>query len=164
MLGNHDWRHGAGEVSRALESVGIRVLEDQSVRIQSGRCRFWLSGISDFWRGPHDVEAALAPVTEGATILAFTHNPDVFPHIPSSVSLTVAGHTHGGQVYLPLLGRPIVPSRYGQRYAIGHIVEDGRHLFVSSGLGTSIIPVRFLVPPEVSVLQLRSGVEARKTG
>ncbi len=67
-----------------------------------------------------------------------------------------AGHTHGGQVYFPLLGSLIVPSRYGQRYAIGHIVENGRHLFVSPGLGTSILPVRFLVPPEVSVVTIRS--------
>ena len=66
----------------------------------------------------------------------------------------IAGHTHGGQVHLPLLGRPIVPSAYGERFAIGHIQENGRHLFVSSGLGTSILPVRFRVPPEVSLLEL----------
>jgi predicted MPP superfamily phosphohydrolase len=72
------------------------------------------------------------------------------------VDLMIAAHTHGGQVNLPLLGRPIVPSKYGSRYAAGHIVENGRHLFVSSGLGTSIIPARFGVPPEVSVLTLRA--------
>ncbi|MGZ5090127.1 MAG: hypothetical protein ACXWCY_10855 [Burkholderiales bacterium] len=84
----------------------------------------------------------------------FTHNPDIFPTIAGDFSLLIAGHTHGGQVYLPLLGRPIVPSRYGERYAIGHVAENGRHLFVSSGLGTSIIPVRFSVPPEITVLEL----------
>jgi predicted MPP superfamily phosphohydrolase len=57
-------------------------------------------------------------------------------------------------VYLPLLGRLIVPSRYGERYAIGHIVEDDRHLFVTAGVGTSILPVRFLVPPEISIVRL----------
>ena len=80
----------------------------------------------------------------------------MFPEIPDRVALTIAGHTHGGQVYLPLLGRPLVPSRYGQRYAAGQHVENGRHLFVSTGLGTSILPVRFLVPPEISVLTIRS--------
>ena len=84
------------------------------------------------------------------------HNPDVFPSIPARVSLTIAGHTHGGQVYLPVIGRPVVPSNYGQRYAIGHIIEQNRHLFVSSGLGTSIVPVRFLVPPEISIVVLRA--------
>ncbi|MCB1719590.1 MAG: metallophosphoesterase, partial [Candidatus Competibacteraceae bacterium] len=71
--------------------------------------------------------------------------------------LTIAGHTHGGQVYFPVLGRLIVPSRYGERFAIGHIQEAGRHMFVSPGLGTSILPVRFLVPPEISILHVLSG-------
>jgi predicted MPP superfamily phosphohydrolase len=71
------------------------------------------------------------------------------------VNLTLAGHTHGGQVNLPMVGRLVVPSKYGERYAMGHIVENGRHLFVGGGVGTSILPVRFRVPPEVVVLELR---------
>jgi hypothetical protein len=67
----------------------------------------------------------------------------------------VAGHTHGGQVNLPLIGRPIVPSQFGQRYAAGHIIEHARNLFVSTGLGTSILPIRFRVPPEIVVLTVR---------
>jgi predicted MPP superfamily phosphohydrolase len=94
-------------------------------------------------------------------VLAFTHNPDVFPQVPHRVALTIAGHTHGGQVALPFVGRPVVPSKYGQRYAIGHVVEDARHLFVSPGIGTSVVPVRFQVPPEISVLTLRSADDAR---
>lgn len=156
VLGNHDWWFDGPRVRGALESVGIRFLEDSAARIRSPVCDFWLVGVSDFWEGRHDVHAALEQVTDPAPVVAFTHNPDVFPDIPARVSLTIAGHTHGGQVYLPLIGRPIVPSRYGERFAIGHIVEGGRHLFVSSGLGTSIIPVRFLVPPEVSVVTIRS--------
>jgi predicted MPP superfamily phosphohydrolase len=72
------------------------------------------------------------------------------------VSLTLAGHTHGGQVDLPLLGPLIVPSRYGQRYASGRVVEEGRMLFVTSGVAMSILPVRFRVPPEVAVLTLEA--------
>jgi predicted MPP superfamily phosphohydrolase len=83
-----------------------------------------------------------------------THNPDVFPFVPDRVSLAVAGHTHGGQVRLPLVGRPVVPSRFGQRFAAGHVVEGSRHLFVATGVGTSILPVRFRVPPAVAVLTL----------
>ncbi len=85
-----------------------------------------------------------------------THNPDVFPDIPSRVSLTLAGHTHGGQVNFPFVGRPVVPSKFGQRYATGHITENERHLFVTNGIGTSIIPVRFRVPPEIVVLTLQA--------
>ena len=156
VLGNHDWWLDAARVRRALEVVGVPVLEDTSVPIRSGRCEFWLAGISDFWEGPHDISKALAEVPTGASILVFTHNPDVFPEIPRNVALTIAGHTHGGQVYIPFIGRPVVPSKYGERYAIGHVVEEGHHLFVSTGLGTSILPVRFLVPPEVSILTVRS--------
>ena len=94
-------------------------------------------------------------IRDDAPVLMFTHNPDVFPVISNRFSLLIAGHTHGGQVHVPLVGRPIVPSKYGQRYAYGHVVEEGRHLFVSTGLGTSILPVRFGVPPEVTVLELR---------
>ena len=72
--------------------------------------------------------------------------------MPARVLLTLAGHTHGGQVNLPVLGRLIVPSRYGERYAIGHVHENGRDLFVTPGIGTSIVPVRFRVPPEISLI------------
>ena len=156
VLGNHDWWEGAPRIERALESAGIRVLEDASVAVKRDGCAIQLAGLSDLWEGPHNYRAALAKIPRGTPILAFTHNPDAFPEISKPVDLMIAAHTHGGQVYLPGLGRPIVPSKYGQRYAAGHIVENGRHLFVSPGLGTSIIPVRFLVPPEVSLLTIRS--------
>ena len=154
VLGNHDrWLDGP-RVRAAIEGAGIPVLEDRAIRITRGGPPFWLVGVSDYWTAAHDVQGALAQVTDRDPVLIFTHNPDIFPRIPSRVSLTFAGHTHGGQVYFPLLGRLIVPSRYGQRYASGTVIEGGRHLFVASGLGTSIIPVRFLVPPEISIVRL----------
>jgi predicted MPP superfamily phosphohydrolase len=156
VLGNHDWWLDAPRVRTALETAGIPVLEDQSRELTRGACHFWLAGISDLWEGRHDVPGTLAGVPPGVPVLVLTHNPDIFVDIPPRVTLTLAGHTHGGQVWLPVLGRPIVPSRYKQRFAIGHIVEQGRHLFVSPGLGTSILPVRFLVPPEISVVRLRA--------
>ena len=156
VLGNHDWWDDAPRIQRALESVGIAILEDSSVLVKRGDCAFRLVGLSDYWEGPRNYRGALKATPAGLPTIALTHNPDAFPEISQPVDLMIAAHTHGGQVHLPLLGRPIVPSKYGSRYAAGHIVENGRHLFVSSGLGTSIIPVRFLVPPEVSVLTIRS--------
>ncbi len=156
VLGNHDWWHDGPGTMAAFQQVGIQVLEDASMPIHAGACQFWLAGISDYMEGAHDVPLALSQIPEDGTILAFTHNPDIFPEVPPQVALTVAGHTHGGQVYLPMVGRPVVPSEYGERFAIGHIVEQGRHLFVTPGIGTSILPIRFLVPPEVSVLILHS--------
>jgi predicted MPP superfamily phosphohydrolase len=156
VLGNHDQRQGAGEIRAAMESHGIKVLDDDSIPLRLAECRIWLAGLSDLWTGARAYQAALAKIPQGEATIAFTHNPDAFAALPKPVTLTIAGHTHGGQVRLPLLGRLVVPSDYGERYAIGHVVENGRHLFVSPGLGTSIFPVRFLVPPEVSVLTLRS--------
>ncbi len=162
VLGNHDrWLDGP-RVERALNQAAILTLEDKAIEISRGGPAFWLVGISDPWTAPHDIRGALAQVPAGPPVLTFMHNPDLFPRIPARVALTLAGHTHGGQVDLPFLGRRIVPSRYGERYAIGHIVEGGRHLFVTSGVGTSILPVRFRVPPEISILRVVSSPGSRR--
>ena len=157
VLGNHDWWYEGERVARALEGAGVRVLENQAVRVERGGRAFWLAGVADLWTRSPDVEGTLRQVASDDPIILFTHNPDIFPRVPARVSLTLAGHTHGGQVNLPLLGRPVVPSEFGQRYAMGHVVEGGRHLFVSGGVGTSIIPARFRVPPEIVILKLEPG-------
>jgi hypothetical protein len=153
VLGNHDGWLDHDRVARALETSGAHMVEDTAVRVDTAAGPMWIAGVSDLWTGRHDVAAALAPITDdGAPVLLLTHNPDIFPMVPSRVTLTLAGHTHGGQVQLPLIGRPIVPSQFGQRFAAGQIVEGGRRMFVATGIGTSILPVRFGVPPTVSIL------------
>jgi len=158
VLCNHDWWNDGERTRRALESRGITVLEDTVVRVQRAGLDFYLLGLADQITRPSDPRAVFARVPAGAPTLLLVHEPDVFDSFPSlriSPTLTLAGHTHGGQVWLPLIGSPIVPSTFGDRYACGHIVENDRHLFVTTGIGTSILPVRFLVPPEVVVLTLR---------
>lgn len=155
VLGNHDWWLGGERVARALTAAGVRVLENDVARIEKDGRVLWLAGLADLWTRRPDVEGTLRQVTDDAPVVVLTHNPDLFPDIPARVALTLAGHTHGGQVNLPLAGRLVVPSRFGQRYAQGHVVEDGRHLYVTSGVGTSIIPVRFRVPPEVVVMTFK---------
>lgn len=156
VLGNHDWWFDGTRVRKALEAEGIPVLEDRAIPLMFHHTSIWLAGVSDFWEAAHDVRRALSGVDETSPVIVVTHNPDVFPEIPGRVTLTIAGHTHGGQVAVPGWGRPVVPSQFGERYAIGHIVEGGRHLFVSTGIGTSILPVRFRVPPEISIMTIRS--------
>jgi predicted MPP superfamily phosphohydrolase len=154
VLGNHDWWFDGERIRAALVAAGIRVLENEAVEVRRGGASFWLAGLADLMTREPNAERALAAVPEGAAVIALDHNPDVFPGMPPGVALTLAGHTHGGQVDLPLLGRRVVPSRYGARYAAGHVEEGGRHLFVTTGIGTSILPVRLGVPPEVAVLTL----------
>ena len=130
------------------------MLEDNATHIATHNTGFWLVGISDYNEGAHDVQKALENIPNDAPRIALTHSPDIFPELPNTLPLTIAGHTHGGQVYIPLLGRPIVPSQYGSRYALGLIKEGEKQIFVGAGIGTSILPVRFLTPPEVSFLRI----------
>jgi uncharacterized protein len=153
-LGNHDWWYNGRRVKKSLENAGITVLENDDAMIERDGAAICVVGIGDKLEGNPDIASALAKVVNGAPIIALTHNPDIFPSIPARVALTIAGHTHGGQVALPIIGRPIVPSDFGERYAAGHIVEGSKHLFVTTGVGTSILPVRFRVPPEISLLTI----------
>jgi uncharacterized protein len=185
ILGNHDWwsdraaqRAGKGPVvsRRALEDAGIPVLENDAVRVKNNGSPFWVAGLGDqlafilrrdsrirHHRGIDDLPGTLAKVTDSAPVILLAHEPDVFPRVPGRVAVTLSGHTHGGQIRL--FGySPVVPSRYGNRYAYGHITEKGasaagvnsvaRHLVVSGGLGCSIMPVRVGVPPEITVVEL----------
>ena len=154
ILGNHDWWYNGQRVTAALSQIGIVVLNNEARRVEYNGKPFWIDGVADKSSRKPDIDGSLEKVPTDEGVIIITHSPDIFPDIPSRVSLTLAGHTHGGQVNIPFIGRPVVPSRFGQRYAAGHIVEDGRHLFVTTGIGTSIFPVRFRVPPEVVILTL----------
>jgi predicted MPP superfamily phosphohydrolase len=154
VLGNHDvWENGP-HIAAVFKAAGIPVLDNTGRTIVSPRGALLLVGIGDAFTHHADPKQALGGIPADQRAICFTHSPDVFPLLPRTCLLTVAGHTHGGQVALPFIGRPIVPSRYGQRYAAGLIRESGRTLFVSTGIGTSIYPVRFGVPPEITVLEL----------
>jgi hypothetical protein len=183
VLGNHDWWEDAAAQRRksgptathgTLQAAGIRLHENTAIRLTKAGHGFWLAGLGDQWafwgvgprvtdsgernlgryRGVDDLDGTLQQITDHAPIVLMVHEPDIFPRIPSRVSLTLAGHTHGGQVRL-LGWSPIVPSRYRNRYAYGHVVEAGRHLIVSSGLGVSGLPVRFGAPQEIVLIDLQ---------
>jgi predicted MPP superfamily phosphohydrolase len=159
VVGNHAWRNSGDRIWRALEAEGVTVLEDRAIELANG---LWIAGLGDMRHRRPNVRLALREVPEDAPAIVLSHDPDMFPEVPERVSLTLAGHTHGGQVAIPVLRRPMMPSYYGERYARGLIVEHGRHLFVSSGLGTSGLPIRFLAPPEVLILTLRNSEVTRK--
>jgi uncharacterized protein len=148
VLGNHDWWYDGEHVGRALTGAGIPVLENRAVRVGP----IWLGGIADYWTRDPDIAGTLQQVTTDDPVVLITHNPDIFPEVPGRVSLTLAAHTHGGQVQLPIIGTLITTSRLG--YNAGEFVEHGRHLFVTTGIGTSILPVRFGVPPEIVILTI----------
>jgi predicted MPP superfamily phosphohydrolase len=151
VLGNHDWRGAGPAMGWALRDAGVRVLENDAVAVREG---LWVAGLACTRHRFPDAGAALRSVPEDAAVLLAMHDPDFFPQVPERVALTVAGHLHGGQVNVPLLRRAVLPSRFGERYLAGHVVERERHLFISVGLGTAGLPLRLRRPPELPVLRL----------
>jgi predicted MPP superfamily phosphohydrolase len=158
ILGNHDWWHDPQGVRAALRQFNIPELQNDAVLLGERGSRFWLAGIDDQlahhighgnFRGADDLPGTLAKVKTDDPVVLMVHEPDIFPNVPSRVALTLAGHTHGGQIKLPYIPPVWAPSAYGARYAYGHIVEDGRHMIVSGGLGTSQVPLRIGVTPEI---------------
>lgn len=156
VLGNHDWWFDGYRVRNALEANGIHGLENEATEVKFQAGSFWLVGLADLWTQAQRIEETINQVPEGRPIIALTHNPDIFPKLPSRVQLLLAGHTHGGQVRFPLIGAVVQPSDYGQRYARGHVFEQNHHLFVTTGIGTSILSVRFGVPPEIVLLTVET--------
>lgn len=155
VLGNHDeWGDTEGEFRAAFRAAQIPVFKNEATKLIASGTPFWLVGVGDLETGNDDVASALKDVPIGAPTLVFSHEPDIFPAVPEWVGLTVAGHTHGGQVSVPLVGALQVPSRYGQRYVQGLVSERGHQIYITSGIGTSILPVRFGVTPEIVVLDL----------
>ena len=155
VLGNHDWAADGPRVAGAIRTAGIRVLENDAARLARVPEELWVAGLADATTRRPDVDRALAAVPDDAAVLLLSHDPDVFPRVPARVALTLSGHTHGGQVDVPLVKRSWIPSRFGERYAGGHVVEDGRHLVISRGVGNSRLPVRLGVPPEIVLMTLR---------
>lgn len=163
ILGNHDWWHDVGNTRRAFAEVKIPLLENDALLIEQSGARFWLAGLGDQlayklgnarFRGVDDLPGTLKRIDNGDPVILLAHEPDIFPKVPDRVALTLAGHTHGGQIRIPFLWEHFVPSAYGARYAYGHIIEGGRHMIVSGGLGTSGIPARLGVQPEILRIEI----------
>ena len=156
VLGNHDWWYSGIQVRRGLEKNGIQVLENEVIHFDTRGTQLWLVGLADLWTRRQAIADTVAMVPDGAPVIALTHNPDIFPDLPQRVPLLLAGHTHGGQVRFPLIGSVVESSDFGDRYVKGHVFENNHHLFVTTGIGTSIVPVRFGVPPEIVLLTIKT--------
>lgn len=163
VLGNHDWWSNPEGVERTLQSAGIAVYRNRAKKF-TVPAPFWIAGTDSMlarplgrgrFAGRNDLPGTLAQLSDEAPAILMAHEPDLFASVPDRIVVTLSGHTHGGQVRLPIFGRPVVPSAYGQRFAYGHVREEGRDLVVSAGLGCSVLPVRFAVPPEIAVVTLR---------
>ena len=168
VLGNHDGWYNDIEVASELNRVGYKVLQNEVAIIDNNGQHLRLLGFKDHlklnksWNETSsDAKKLLEPSGEG-DIIALEHSPDIMPvitgerSISPDLKLILAAHTHGGQIWLPVFGTPVVPSTFGQKYAYGHVKENGVDMFVTSGVGTSVLPIRFMMPPEIAVLTIRA--------
>lgn len=170
VLGNHDIWTDADEVADNLMRAGLVVLRNERQPLTVNGARLWLLGIEDtgytggffsdfkaMWQEARDVLAILLqgiPAAEPRLLLV--HNPDFTEMLPQGpIDLILCGHTHGGQVRLPFVGAPVVPSCFGQKYASGLVHGPGGLVYVNRGLGFIAPPVRFLCRPEITLLRLR---------
>jgi hypothetical protein len=157
VLGNHDWWYDGAAVESGLVSSGVQVMENSRARIPREGGAFWIGGLADYEsrRAQPSYTSTLSGVPDNEPVIVLSHWPDPFAAAPARVALTLAGHSHCGQVNLPIVGRLVHVSPGSERWPCGLYEDRGGWLYVSGGLGTSILPVRFGQPPEIAVLTLR---------
>jgi predicted MPP superfamily phosphohydrolase len=157
VLGNHDFRVGADAVTSALRRKHIEVLRNQHVKLQFGGSSLYVAGVDDYGYGA-DVRRAVRGIPRDSATVLLAHNPRII-HLASrhGVSLVLSGHTHGGQVNLPLLGTVYGRSPERLRYKIGWDRLGPTQIYVSRGIGTIVLPWRLRCPAEITHLELLPG-------
>jgi len=174
ITGNHDEWTDDDVVTAELRQVGIQVLRNEAHQIQPGTGTLWLIGIDDagvtsitganmresefaaLWVEQRDAyQRLMADLPSGEPAILLVHNPDFVETVSlEGISLALCGHTHGGQIRLPIMGPLMLPSLYGQRYAGGLVECRGTPIYVNRGIGLISPPLRFLCRPEIALLRL----------
>jgi uncharacterized protein len=166
VLGNHDHWEGAEACRAEFRKSGIPLIDNDRLFVTAAGLRdrpetgaLCLAGVGDLWEDTVAPEHALRDVPEAMPRLLLSHNPDVAESLDASlrIDLMLSGHTHGGQVRVPFMGTPMIPSRFGQKYAGGLVEGPTCRVVISRGVGITVLPMRFGVPPEVGLITLRRG-------
>lgn len=159
VLGNHDYQlegdhldpawQNANNIESLLESYGVHVLRNEGLLIRDG---LWVAGVEEVWTGQVNLDAALQGRPAGTQTIALVHNPDLVLDLQPNheIDLVLAGHTHGGQIRLPLIGPvPALPTKLGRAYDKGLFDYQDQKLFITSGVGESGPRARLFNPPEI---------------
>jgi len=160
VLGNHDHsKMAASTVRDAMHRANITDLTNRGISLHRAGETLHIAGTGDYWREKQKLPEALAAARHPQSVVLLQHNPDYVERIRDNrVGLVLSGHTHGGQIVLPILGAPVLPSRYGQKYAAGLCQGPVTKVFVTRGVGTAFPPIRFGCPAEIALLTLRRGI------
>ena len=158
VIGNHDAWYDERQIAGALREAGVTVVDNGAVEIKRSGASFWIAGLADQLSRLHEPSIGLTmrEVPPDAPVLLLTHFPDPWAEAPERIALTLAGHTHCGQVVLPVVGRLAHASAGSKRWPCGLYRDGERQLYVSGGVGVSMLPVRFGAPPEIALITLRS--------
>ncbi len=156
VLGNHDWYNDGKGMWHALEAANITVLENKSVPVIIDGKKIWVAGLADDITRKPNLTHALHNVPHHEPVIVLSHDPATFLETTAQPVVTISGHTHGGQVAMPFTGPIMISGRAPLRYAYGHIHENGNDLIVTSGVGTSALPVRAFAEPEIMHVTVQS--------
>ena len=156
VLGNHDFQVDPDEVTRALRAEHIRVLRNSHYALRAGSSTLWIVGVDDLWWKADDLEAALRSVPARDAKILLCHNPlGIHQAAKKGIDLVLSGHTHGGQVLVPVVKALYGRSRLGERFIAGWNRLHNTQIYVSRGIGKVLVPLRVGCPPEISCLRLR---------
>jgi len=168
VLGNHDGWYGDGLIAGEITRQGYQVLQNKVISIEKSGQHLRILGLRDHLSLPSNwarISSDAKKVLDGSgegDLIVLEHSPDILPAVTDELAISpdlklfLAAHTHGGQIRFPWIGAPVLPSSYGQKYASGHVNDHGVDMFVTSGIGTSVLPFRFMVPPEIVILTIRT--------
>lgn len=160
ITGNHDLGYRASKLYEPLKNAGIRILRDENLEIKTSETSsFYLAGVGFRYKGKYRFDKALKGIPKGAPILLMAHSPDNYPDYPEEVSMIFAGHTHGGQIKIPFISYPLMKTEnLPNRRADGLFVNDkNQKLYVTRGVGTSLITARFFCPPKFEIIKIKKG-------
>ena len=163
VLGNHDFWSGKEAIkliAEGLNRIGVRLLRNESLFLERDGQKLYLAGVDDYWESSYDLKKAVKGLPPEECVILLSHNPDVNEDVETldqSIDLIVSGHTHGGQIVLPVIGAPYLPSASGQKYREGLVRDGERQTYINVGLGVFFVPVRLNCPAEVTLMTLRRG-------
>ena len=156
VLGNHDYYAGADLTKKMMAKNGINSCDNQYYWVKKGNDSIKIGGVGDLWEGTQVPENTFSGLKKSDFAILLTHNPDYLENIYTDlIDLTLTGHTHGGQVTLFGWWAPILPSEFGQKYRYGLIDSGKMKSYITSGIGTVTVPLRFFCRPEIVVLRLK---------